>query len=74
MDLLPQAMGILEDELPNIEVKLLSDYSHKLADALTTGRLDAAFMRPECRLNALARPQTRQYHVLLSDDLAQLFI
>lgn len=47
MDLLPKAMRILHDELPNIEVKLSSDYSPRLADALTKGRLDAAFMRPE---------------------------
>jgi LysR family hca operon transcriptional activator len=47
MDLLPGAMRILQDELPAIEVKLSSDYSPRLADALTKGRLDAAFMRPE---------------------------
>jgi LysR family transcriptional regulator, hca operon transcriptional activator len=47
MDLLPKAMRILHDELPNIEVKVSSDYSPRLADALMKGRLDAAFMRPE---------------------------
>src|SRR5262245_46002243 len=47
MDLLPPAMRILQDELPNIEVKLTSDYSPRLADALMKGRLDAAFLRPE---------------------------
>lgn len=47
MDLLPPAMRILQDELPNIDVKLSSDYSPRLADALMKGRLDAAFMRPE---------------------------
>jgi LysR family transcriptional regulator, hca operon transcriptional activator len=47
MDLLPRAMRILQDELPNIEVRLSSDYSPRLADALTKGRLDAAFMRRE---------------------------
>ncbi len=40
-------MRILQDELPNIEVKLTSDYSPRLADALMKGRLDAAFLRPE---------------------------
>jgi LysR family transcriptional regulator, hca operon transcriptional activator len=47
IDLLPNAMRILHDELPNIEIKLSSDFSPKLADALMKGRLDAAFMRPE---------------------------
>jgi LysR family hca operon transcriptional activator len=47
MELLPKAMRVLENELPNIEVKLSSDYSPRLADALLKGRLDVAFMRPE---------------------------
>ena len=47
MDWLPEAMRILRDELPNIEVTVSSQYSPDLADALTRGRLDAAFMRPE---------------------------
>jgi LysR family hca operon transcriptional activator len=47
MDLLPPVMRILQDELPSIEVKLTSDYSPRLADALMKGRLDAAFLRPE---------------------------
>ena len=47
MELLPKVMHILQADLPNIEVKLSSDYSPKLADGLLKGRLDAAFMRPE---------------------------
>src|SRR3977135_638583 len=47
MDLLPKTMSFLQDELPNIGIKLSSDYSPRLADALLKGRLDAAFMRPE---------------------------
>src|SRR5215831_20933535 len=47
MEWLPKAMRVLQDELPNIEVKLSSDYSPKLAEALMKGRLDAAFLRPE---------------------------
>jgi LysR family transcriptional regulator, hca operon transcriptional activator len=47
MDWLPQAMRILHDELPNIEVKVSSQYSPDLAAALMRGRLDAAFMRRE---------------------------
>ena len=54
MDLLPKAMQVLKDELPNIEIKLSSDYSPRLADALQKGRLDAAFMRPEPHAGDLA--------------------
>jgi LysR family transcriptional regulator, hca operon transcriptional activator len=47
MDWLPEAMRTLHDEPPNMEVKLSSQYSSDLADALISGRLDAAFMRSE---------------------------
>jgi LysR family hca operon transcriptional activator len=47
MDWLPEAMRILHDELPNIEVIVSSQYSPSLADALVRGKLDVAFMRPE---------------------------
>ena len=47
MDWLPEAMGILRDELPNIEVTVSSQYSPDLAGALMRGRLDLAFLRPE---------------------------
>ena len=47
MDWLPQAMRVLSDSLPNIEVKVASQYSPELADALTRGTLDLAFMRRE---------------------------
>jgi LysR family hca operon transcriptional activator len=47
MDWLPEAMRILHDELPNMQVTIASQYSPDLADALRTGRLDVAFMRPE---------------------------
>lgn len=59
IDLLPNAMRILHDELPNIEVKVSSDYSPRLADALTKGRLDAAFMRPEPHAGSLAYKHIR---------------
>jgi LysR family transcriptional regulator, hca operon transcriptional activator len=54
MDWLPGAMRILHDELPNIDVTVSSQYSPDLADALTRGRLDAAFMRPEQHSGELA--------------------
>jgi LysR family transcriptional regulator, hca operon transcriptional activator len=47
MDWLSEAMHILRDELPNIDVTVTSEYSPNLADALTRGRLDLAFMRRE---------------------------
>ena len=49
MDWLPDAMSILRDELPNIEVTLSSQYSPELADALMRGKLDLAFLRPEAQ-------------------------
>jgi LysR family hca operon transcriptional activator len=47
MDWLPEAMRILRDELPNIEVRVCSQYSPDLATALMRGKLDLAFLRPE---------------------------
>ena len=47
MDWLPEAMRILRDELPNIEVTVSSQYSPGLAEALMKGQLDLAFLRPE---------------------------
>jgi LysR family transcriptional regulator, hca operon transcriptional activator len=44
---LPAAMHILREELPKIEIKISSKHSPQLADGLATGRLDAAFLRPE---------------------------
>jgi LysR family hca operon transcriptional activator len=54
MDWLPEAMRILHDELPKMEVTVSSQYSPQLADALTRGKLDAAFMRPEAQTPDLA--------------------
>jgi LysR family hca operon transcriptional activator len=47
MNWLPRAMHVLRDELQNIEVKVSSDYSPDLAEALARGRLDLAFLRVE---------------------------
>ena len=54
MDWLPEAMRILHDELPNMEVTVSSQYSPQLADAITRGKLDVAFMRPEAQTPDLA--------------------
>jgi LysR family hca operon transcriptional activator len=47
IDWLPEAMRVLRDELPNIDVTISSKYSPDLADALMRGKLDVAFLRPE---------------------------
>src|SRR5277367_3929417 len=50
---LPEAMRILRDELPNIEVTVSSQYSPDLAEDLKSGKLDAAFLRPEANAPSL---------------------
>jgi LysR family transcriptional regulator, hca operon transcriptional activator len=47
MNWLPRAMHVLRGELKNIQVMVFSDYSPDLAEALTRGRLDLAFLRVE---------------------------
>ena len=54
MDWLPEALHVLRDELPNIDVTISSQYSPDLADGLMRGRLDLAFMRPERQMPDLA--------------------
>jgi LysR family hca operon transcriptional activator len=44
---MPEALQILRDELPNIEVMISSQYSPLLADGLSKGKIDAAFLRRE---------------------------
>src|SRR6202035_1596762 len=46
---LPRAMQMLRDELKNIQVTILSDYSPDLAEALVRGRLAVAFPRTDLR-------------------------
>ena len=47
MNWLPRVMHVLRDELQNLEVKVASNYSPDLAEALVRGRLDLAFLRLE---------------------------
>jgi LysR family transcriptional regulator, hca operon transcriptional activator len=54
MGWLPEAIDILRDELPNTEVTVLSQNSPWLAEALTRGKLDLAFMRAEANMPSLA--------------------
>src|SRR5467141_547521 len=44
---MPEALRILRDELPNVDVMISSQYSPVLADGLSKGKLDAAFLRRE---------------------------
>src|SRR5260221_2239563 len=47
MDWLPEAMHILRDELPNIDVPVSSDYAPRLADDLRRGEPGLAVLSPE---------------------------
>src|SRR5271155_1294535 len=51
---MPEALKILHDELPNIDVMISSQYSPQLANALLEGTVDAAFLRRERGLPELA--------------------
>src|SRR5271156_1580850 len=44
---LPEALQLLRDELPGAHVVISSQVSPQLADALSRGRMDAAFLRRE---------------------------
>ena len=63
MEWLPEAMGVLKDELPKVDVTVSSQYSPDLAEALSRGKLDLAFMRPEANMPAL------EYRVVQKEPL-----
>ena len=54
MDWFAEAVRLLRDELPNIEVILVSQTSPELANALVRGKIDVAFLRPEPEMPDLA--------------------
>src|ERR1700675_1536502 len=60
---MPEALRILRDELPNIDVMISSQYSPRLAKALLKGNVDAAFLRREKGVPELA------YRVLVKEPL-----
>src|ERR1700735_5214217 len=60
---MPEALRILRDELPNVDVMISSQYSPLLADSLSKGKIDAAFLRRERGLPELA------YRVLVKEPL-----
>jgi len=51
---MPEAMKILRHELPNVDVMISSQYSPLLADGLSKGKIDAAFLRRERGMPDLA--------------------
>jgi LysR family hca operon transcriptional activator len=51
---LPETLRLLHDELPKIEIRLLSQPSPELAGALLRGSVDIAFIRREDRVPGLA--------------------
>ena len=63
MDWLPQAMALLKDQLPSIDVTVSSQYSPQLAEALVAGELDLALMRRET-----GRPEL-VYRTIVSEPL-----
>src|SRR3982075_3865758 len=60
---MPEALQILRDELPNIDVMISSQYSPLLADGLSNGKIDAAFLRREQGVPELA------FHLLVKEPL-----
>jgi LysR family hca operon transcriptional activator len=51
---MPEALRILRDELPNIDVMISSQSSPLLADGISKGKIDAAFLRRERGVPGLA--------------------
>src|SRR5580658_6234319 len=51
---MPEALRILRDELPNIDVMISSQSSPVVADGLSKGKIDAAFLRREKGVPGLA--------------------
>src|SRR5580704_8288696 len=63
---MPEALRILRDELPNIDVMISSQYSPQLANALLQGNVDAAFVRREQGMPELAfRPLVKEELVVV---------
>lgn len=60
---MPEALWILRDELPNIDVTVSSQYSPQLAEGLLKGKVDAAFLRRERGVPDLA------FHRLVKEPL-----
>jgi LysR family hca operon transcriptional activator len=58
---MPEALRILRDELPNIDVMISSQYSPQMADAIVKGTVGAGFLRREQGVPELAfRPLIKE--------------
>jgi LysR family hca operon transcriptional activator len=51
---MPEALRILRDELPNIDLMISTQYSPLLKEGLSKGKIDAAFLRKERALPDVA--------------------
>ena len=60
---MPEALQILRDELPNMDVMISSQYSPLLANALSKGKVDVAFLRREQGMPDL------KFHLLVKEPL-----
>src|SRR6185295_60880 len=63
LTLMPEALRILHDELPNVDVMISSQYSPLLAVGLSKGTIDAAVLRREKGVPGLA------FRVLVKEPL-----
>ena len=65
MNWLPEVMRLVRDALPDVTVTVSSMISPALADALISGKLDAAFMRPETNASGLVFRTVRQEPIVV---------
>jgi LysR family hca operon transcriptional activator len=64
---MPEALRILHDELPNIDVMISSQYSPRLVRAFLKGTVDVAFLRREKRVPEVS------YRVLVKEPLVVIW-
>jgi len=65
VDCLPSATSILQDEMPQLELRIFSGFSTTLADDLVQGKLDVAFLRREPNSDLEYRLVTKESLVLI---------
>ncbi|WP_158741878.1 LysR substrate-binding domain-containing protein [Acidisphaera sp. L21] len=65
LDCIPPTTVLLLEDLPNLEIRVFSGFSTKLADDLQRGKLDAAFLRRE------PNPQL-DYRLVISEPLVAI--
>src|SRR5260370_20100661 len=66
IDWFPEAVRLLRDQLPSIEVILVSQTSPELASALLRGKVDVAFLRPEPEMPHLVFQHLTSQPILLT--------